>query len=83
MKQDAELLKSHVQVYQDSMAENKRLNEFMQFLIKKHQIDVEKDSERTAGAMHTYHANEDYLAFHTHKANRFFRKETSAQRKPK
>ena len=59
------------------MAENKRMAEFMQFLIKKHNIDVERESERTAGALHTYHANEDYHAFHTHKANKFFRKETS------
>ena len=49
----------------------------MQFLIKKHNIDVEQDFERTAGATHTYHANEDRLAYFTHKANKFFRKETS------
>ena len=65
------------------MSENKRMHKFMKFLIKKHNIDVEKDFDRTAGATHTYHANEDPHAYYTHKSNKFFRKETSQQRKPK
>lgn len=83
MKQDAHLLKSHVQVYNDGMAQNKRMKKFMEFLIKKHNIDVDREQLRCAGAQHTYNANEDMKAFHTHKTNKFFRSETSSQRKPK
>ena len=48
------------------------MHKFMKFLIKKHNIDVEKEFDRTAGATHTYNANEDRHCYYTHKSNKFF-----------
>ena len=47
IKQDANMLKGHVQVYNEQMAEQKHMREHIKFLIEKHDIRIDEEIERT------------------------------------
>ena len=84
MKQDASMLKSHVQIYQKDMAERKRLREFMQFIIKKYKIDISEDAiQRQGHEKHLDKCDYDDHAYFTHKYNKFFDKDDKSQRDSK
>ena len=84
LKQNADLLKSHVQVYQEKMVEQKHSREFNQFLIDKYQIDIKLDEYKLSeGEVHIRNCDDDYLAYHTYKSNHFFEQETAHDRQPK
>ena len=80
LKQDADLLKSHLQVYNEKMEEQKRCREFTQFIIEKHNIDTSKPVEVTNGEKHVMTCNEDYNAYLTYTENRFFEREKASTR---
>ena len=66
------------------MGEQKHAREFNQFLIEKYQIDTKLDEYKLSeGEVHIRNCDDDYLAYHTYKANRFFEQETAADRQPK
>ena len=80
LKQDADLLKSHLQVYNEKMEEQKRCREFTQFIIEKHNIDTSKPVEVSNGEKHVMTCNEDYNAYLTYTENRFFEREKASTR---
>lgn len=77
------MLKSHVQIYKEQMAEQKHIRRQLRQIIEKHEIDVEQVIERSKGEQYISKCNENYNAYHTYKSNEFFQQETSAQRAPK
>ena len=77
------MLKSHVRVYDESMAEQKRIRENLAYIIEKHDIKVGQEIERLGGEQHISNCNDNYGAYQTYKANLFFKEETAAQRAPK
>ena len=83
LKQDANLLKSHVQIYKEQMAEQKHIRKQMRQIIEKHDINVQQVIERSKGEQYISKCNENYNAYHTYKSNHFFQHETQAQRAPK
>lgn len=80
LKQDADLLKSHLQVYNEKMEEQKKCREFTQFIIEKHNIDTSKPVEVSNGEKHVMTCNEDYNAYLTYTENRFFEREKASTR---
>jgi len=78
LKQDSDLLKSHLQVYNETMLEQKRQHEFKEHIIKKHNIDVSHPPEFKGGEKHIMNCNEDYEAYHTFKKNKFFQVQSVA-----
>ena len=59
------------------MAEQKHIREFMQEIIEKHEIDVDKEIELAPEMQHIMNCNDNYAAFHTYKTNKFFQRETT------
>ena len=66
------------------MEEQKRVREFMTYLIEKHQIKLNDFDEETKAHKYLRNCNEDYQAFLTYKNREFFHEEeTLAERAPK
>lgn len=78
IKFDANMLKSHVQIYKEQMAQQKHIRRQLRQIIEKHEIDVDQVIERSGGEMYISKCNENYNAYHTYKSNEFFQQETSA-----
>lgn len=76
-------MKSHIQIYEQQMAEALANRKFMAYLIKKHKIDVTKQREMEDGNQHILNCSMNYKAFFTYKRNDFFKKETYADRVPR
>lgn len=74
------MLKSHLQVYNEKMEEQKKCREFTQFIIEKHNIDTSKPVEVSNGEKHVMTCNEDYNAYLTYTENRFFEREKASTR---
>lgn len=66
LKLNADLLKSHLDVYNEKVAEQKRNREFTQSIIEKHNIDVSKPVELSNGERHVMSCTEDYNAYLTY-----------------
>lgn len=80
LKQNADMLKSHLEVYNEKMDEQKRNRELMKSIIKKHNIDVSKPVELSNGEKHIMTCNEDYSAYLTYQENRFFSRDKAADK---
>ena len=66
------MLTSHLEVYKDKMAKQKKSDEFNKFIIDKHGIDLSKPPDIKGGDRHVMSCNEDYSAYLTFQYNRFF-----------
>lgn len=55
----------------------------MKQIIAKHQIEIKSEVNTEKGEQHIRSCNEDYEAFHTFKANKFFTEDSTKDRQPK
>ena len=55
----------------------------MKKLIAKHQIEIKTEVKTEMGEQHIRLCNDDYGAFHTFKANKFFSENSTKEKQPK